>query len=287
MPIEFRCTGCQRLLRTADDTAGKNVRCPECGAVMTVPQPAPVEPILLVPVSSTQISVGDVLGRTWAIFREQWTVCLVAFLVFVAIYVVIGSTTASMQAMVKRNAHSEISQLVGSSLVELGSTLVSTWIGIGQVIFMLNLARGRQVDFLDILRGGPYLSRAFLASVLTTLMVVMGLVLLIVPGVVLWLMFSQFLFLIVDRNAGVFDSLAMSRELTRGNKMTLLVVFLAAVLVGIAVVIATLGLAVLVVGPCLMLLPSVVYLAMIGELPAPRGLPAGPSSPPSDSSPPG
>ena len=37
MPIEFRCTGCQRLLRTADDTAGKQARCPECGAVMVVP----------------------------------------------------------------------------------------------------------------------------------------------------------------------------------------------------------------------------------------------------------
>lgn len=39
MPIEFRCTQCNKLLRTGDDTAGKQAKCPECGAVMTVPLP--------------------------------------------------------------------------------------------------------------------------------------------------------------------------------------------------------------------------------------------------------
>jgi DNA-directed RNA polymerase subunit RPC12/RpoP len=39
MPIEFRCTQCDRLLRTQDDTAGKQARCPDCGAMMLIPRP--------------------------------------------------------------------------------------------------------------------------------------------------------------------------------------------------------------------------------------------------------
>jgi phage FluMu protein Com len=39
MPIEFRCTRCGRLLRTPDDTAGKQAKCPECGAEQTIPEP--------------------------------------------------------------------------------------------------------------------------------------------------------------------------------------------------------------------------------------------------------
>ncbi len=39
MTIEFRCTECQHLLRTADDKAGLSAACPSCGVQLTVPQP--------------------------------------------------------------------------------------------------------------------------------------------------------------------------------------------------------------------------------------------------------
>jgi len=38
MPIEFRCSQCGRLLRTGDDTSGKQAKCPECGAVLPIPE---------------------------------------------------------------------------------------------------------------------------------------------------------------------------------------------------------------------------------------------------------
>ena len=37
MPIEFRCTGCEKLLRTADHTSGLPAKCPECGTLQTIP----------------------------------------------------------------------------------------------------------------------------------------------------------------------------------------------------------------------------------------------------------
>lgn len=45
MTIEFRCAQCNRLLRTGDDTGGKQAKCPECGAVTTVPVPGAVPPV--------------------------------------------------------------------------------------------------------------------------------------------------------------------------------------------------------------------------------------------------
>lgn len=39
MAIEFRCTLCGKLLRTGDETAGKQAKCPVCGALTTIPQP--------------------------------------------------------------------------------------------------------------------------------------------------------------------------------------------------------------------------------------------------------
>lgn len=37
MSIEFNCSQCGRLLRTGDDTAGKTAQCPQCSALITVP----------------------------------------------------------------------------------------------------------------------------------------------------------------------------------------------------------------------------------------------------------
>jgi hypothetical protein len=46
MPIEFRCTNCNKLLRTGDDTAGRQAQCPECGTVSAIPGAAPFnEPV--------------------------------------------------------------------------------------------------------------------------------------------------------------------------------------------------------------------------------------------------
>ncbi len=37
MPIDFRCTQCNRLLRTPDESAGRQATCPQCGARLTIP----------------------------------------------------------------------------------------------------------------------------------------------------------------------------------------------------------------------------------------------------------
>ena len=49
MPIDFRCPQCDKLLRTPDDSAGKQAKCPQCAAILRVPavgtvgeQPAPL-----------------------------------------------------------------------------------------------------------------------------------------------------------------------------------------------------------------------------------------------------
>jgi hypothetical protein len=52
MPIEFRCGQCGKLLRTGDDTVGRQAQCPECGALSTIPSssetpgtPPPLAPL--------------------------------------------------------------------------------------------------------------------------------------------------------------------------------------------------------------------------------------------------
>ncbi|MEY4179381.1 MAG: hypothetical protein RLY70_2955 [Planctomycetota bacterium] len=42
MPIEFRCSGCGKLLRTPDESAGQKARCPGCGTIVGIPSASSV-----------------------------------------------------------------------------------------------------------------------------------------------------------------------------------------------------------------------------------------------------
>lgn len=44
MPIEFRCPSCGKLLRTPDESAGKQGKCPQCGTITQIPTESPAVP---------------------------------------------------------------------------------------------------------------------------------------------------------------------------------------------------------------------------------------------------
>jgi len=63
MAIEFRCSQCQRLLRTGGDTVGKQAQCPECGAITTIPAasgtPVAASPVPSQPADSSPPPTGS------------------------------------------------------------------------------------------------------------------------------------------------------------------------------------------------------------------------------------
>ena len=102
MAIEFRCPQCQKLLRTPEGTSGKDARCPQCGATVRIPEmaharalaetqpgekasenpyaaPRGAAPAAAAPPDEalvpTRIEIGDVMTRTWEIFKLRWLPC--------------------------------------------------------------------------------------------------------------------------------------------------------------------------------------------------------------------
>lgn len=343
MPIEFRCTQCNKLLRTADGTAGKQAKCPECGAVVSVPppqaerpspppppagspfgsagpQPAPgfdpenpyqaptatITPSAQVPpqlgaFAPTVIDFNDVFSRTWAIFKISWGMCLVVLIVVwlinFGVNIAVGIATGIAGAVAQDPAIGMMLSLLGNLL----TTLFSMWIGIGQALFFLKTARGQDAALGDIFSGGPYFLSVLGASILFFLVcagvvvvcIAPGLLLLaleadapivvlvLVPGgitaavivAVIALMFSQYYYLILDRNLGPVDSLSVSKEITYGNKATIFLIGMVAGLVGAVLVLMTCGLGLLAVAPYMALLYPVIYLAITGQRTADQMLP--------------
>jgi hypothetical protein len=267
MPIEFRCIHCAKLLRTGDETAGRQAQCPDCGALMTIPAapadvpggsppPPPSGPTeagnpfgpsspFAQPQAAIRPSMLDlaVLGRTWTILKANWRTCLVTALV---VWFLNFAVSATLQLI--------------PILGPLAGTLFQVWISIGAALFFLKTARGQAVDIGEIFTGWPFFWRILLSGILVGLIALAILIVSVVlplligltisqpasmllagaGGVVamvlliyVMMMLSQYYYLILDRDLGIVESLQISKELMAGNKLTLFLVSVLCVLVAI------------------------------------------------------
>jgi len=221
-------------------------------------------------IQPTQINMSDIFGRTWTIFTRQWLLALGMTLLVGAF-----SSIAMMAAFV-------LGGLMVAGLGEPGAVLfvlamiaavlALVWLSIGLAIFALKLVRGQPAGVADLFAGGPYLLRVVVAGLLISLIVMAGTFLCVIPGIIFSLMYSQCIFLIVERNVGVMESLTLSTQLTRGNKLTLFGIWLVVWLVSLVLNMVSCGLAGFFVAPYSLILAAVTYLAMTGQPTADQAL---------------
>lgn len=174
------------------------------------------------------------------------------------------------------NAFQGIGQVVGDidkndttlQFVVLGlsflNMLVSTFMTGGMTLFTIKVARGDDYQFGDIFQGGPFFWSILGANILMGLGVMLGFLLLIVPGIILALGLGLTIPLIVDREQGVIDSLKESWELTTGHKGALFVWGLLAFALFIAGL-AACCIGVIVVGPIVQIAYAFIYLRISGQ----------------------
>ena len=121
-----------------------------------------------------------------------------------------------------------------SHLHILLSQIFSIFLSLGLARIGLNIVSGKAFTIGMLFGGGRHLVTACLASILYFAMIVVGLILLIFPGIYLALRFGQYLPAIVDKNLGVLESLKYSWTLTTSNALNLFVLGLLSFLVIVA-----------------------------------------------------
>ena len=126
----------------------------------------------------------------------------------------------------------------------------------GMINITIKVTRNEKPNFSDLFNSFPYLYKYVTASFLYFCMVSIGLLLLIVPGIIWGIKYGFFGYFIVDKDAGILDSLKMSANITFGVKMELF--YLSIALIGIIILgMLLFGVGVLVAYPVCML--SIAY----------------------------
>jgi phage FluMu protein Com/uncharacterized membrane protein len=304
VPIEFRCNQCNSLLRVPDGSEGRDARCPQCQAVAVVPSavaaapapapmsfapqalgPAPaasdnpysapgVEAALSTstfvaqqPFQPTVIELGQVLDRAMATFKAQWGKCLLGFWAPTLLWIVaVGVATVTVQ-LLTTGSFDHQPPIIARLFLQIFSNLTIVWLAISVITLQLKAARGMDLTAADFF-GTPYrLLSAFVAGLVFALAAGVGLLLFILPYFYVVLLFSQVFYVIADRDAGPIEALKMSAQATKGNKLTLILLFLvigSSALLGIAL---TCFVGAIIVYPIAALTGAVTFLEMTGQKP--------------------
>lgn len=199
------------------------------------PERSAIAPVEEIEPGSDPLDVGACIGLAWQLVKANFgliilmgLVCtLVTWAVDIPLSVLVEALAAATHASVFESITlGEWTYRIptGYGIVhQLASQVLATFLSLGTTRIGLNLVSGKPASIGMIFGEGRKLLRAIGASILYGLMVFVGLLLLIVPGIYLALRFGQYLNAIVDRDLGVIDSFRYSSKITQGNRLNLLV----------------------------------------------------------------
>jgi uncharacterized membrane protein len=143
------------------------------------------------------------------------------------------------------------------------SPFLSAWMTCGYTKMMLDYQSGNKLPFPELFTQFKYYWRVLLATLLLGLIVGVGFIFLIVPGIYLALKYQFTIYLIIDKNLGIMEAMNESSKMTDGVKMSLFMFGL--MLIGVMLLgVICLGVGAFVAMPVAWLATVVVYRRLAG-----------------------
>jgi uncharacterized membrane protein len=106
-----------------------------------------------------------------------------------------------------------LSSALGPIMIVIGGPMM-----IGIALFSLNISRGNEADLTLVFDGFKKFGEGLVAYLLVTLYVFLWTLLLIIPGIIAMLSYSQVFYILAENNVTGPDALKMSKEMMNGYK---------------------------------------------------------------------
>jgi membrane-anchored glycerophosphoryl diester phosphodiesterase (GDPDase) len=197
-----------------------------------------------------KFNVSEVLSSSWETLKANALVLIGLFFGYNVVIFILGFVLGIIMYEFPG----------GSLIVQLISLAISAFFSLGFIKIILQALNGEEPQVSAFQEQLPKFITAILASLLTGLIVTIGLILLILPGLYLSIRLQFGLYFIVEENAGVIDSLKKSWELTSNNDLLVPLILLALAAIGLVIAgIICLGVGVLVAAPLVYVMQAKVY----------------------------
>lgn len=154
---------------------------------------------------------------------------------------------------------------MAAGFIPFGGLVIAGPMALGLAIFYLNIAKNKDARIEHIFDGFKNFGTSFAAAIFSTIFIILWSLLLVVPGIIAALSYSLAFFIIAeDDNIGAMDAISKSKEMMKGHKMELFIMYL--IFMGMAILcLFTLGIGFLWLGPFTYVSLANFYLKVKGE----------------------
>lgn len=158
-------------------------------------------------------TISTLFSDAWSDYKQYWKTILLIILTFALVQSLpfVGGEFDPQTGIMSQN-----------SLGSLISWFAGTWLTIGYYNFLLNIVDGKDAQYRDIFYGVKTIEQFayfVLLSFIYPVVVGIGLIFLIVPGIILaiGLYFAQYY--IAENRTGFAEAFRSSWEITKGNRL--------------------------------------------------------------------
>jgi uncharacterized membrane protein len=205
---------------------------------------------------------GEIFERCVDILKENPGVVIGAILLPLVPAFALAAADATLTILAGSDENFKLVAQVGSLVTNILSWAMTLLFTLGQTRIFMNLARGQHTEIGMLVGEARNMLSGFAVQLLMIFGILIGFLLLIVPGFIISMGLQFSLYTLLDRDSGPIDALQQSWELTDGYKMT---IFFVNLLLGLGLFLltcVTLGLGYLVAVPVLALAQGVMYHAL-------------------------
>lgn len=251
----------------------------------------------------TVIAIDTVIESSWVLFKHYWAMAVVTVIIVAGVNYGVGFIQQLLSIAVEAMPGIDPFVQIGVQfLLAALAWLVGFWVQLGQSLVMLDICRGKGVDFARVFSAGSSMLSAVGAMLVvvcllgllvalfvglpvavaltlgqepdvTMLVGLIGVGLGLIPFIILSIRLSMIQLLVIDQRCGPWDAVAMSWRITQDNKMTLFLLLLVvsaisviAFIVGLLACILGLIPTMLAVGAFVPLVYAVTYLNLTGQI---------------------
>ncbi|MBT3817491.1 MAG: hypothetical protein HOE80_04525 [Candidatus Magasanikbacteria bacterium] len=159
------------------------------------------------------------------------------------------------------------------SILYLVTQVISVILMLGLIYIALAIYNKKETTINDLFRQTEQLGQAIILYIIISLIIIGGFILLIVPGIIWGIKYSQAFYLLVDKKLDWKEALTKSGEITMNKKWGLLGYYIIMTLVNVLGMLAF-GVGLLVSIPVTMLASVFIYKHLVGNVTTESGAPA-------------